>query len=143
MIWRRDRDSNPGDGLPPTHFPGVRLRPLGHLSADEPASESLSALVDCPIQTLRRPIAAAPADIHTTGNRFQPQFHGNRQPIAQTLNLSLAGRRIWACSGSNQAMLAPQQGGGILSHRTDDKWRFSSINGAVISGGQLRVSFCI
>ena len=20
------------DGLPPTHFPGVRLRPLGHLS---------------------------------------------------------------------------------------------------------------
>ena len=30
--WRRDRDSNPGDGLPPTHFPGVRLRPLGHLS---------------------------------------------------------------------------------------------------------------
>ena len=30
--WRRDRDSNPGAGLPPTHFPGVRLRPLGHLS---------------------------------------------------------------------------------------------------------------
>ena len=26
------RDSNPGDGFPPTHFPGVRLRPLGHLS---------------------------------------------------------------------------------------------------------------
>ena len=32
MVWRRDRDSNPGDGFPPTHFPGVRLRPLGHLS---------------------------------------------------------------------------------------------------------------
>ncbi len=31
-VWRRDRDSNPGDGFPPTHFPGVRLRPLGHLS---------------------------------------------------------------------------------------------------------------
>ena len=30
--WRTDRDSNPGDGHPPTHFPGVRLRPLGHLS---------------------------------------------------------------------------------------------------------------
>ena len=30
--WRRDRDSNPGDGFPPTHFPGVRLRPLGHVS---------------------------------------------------------------------------------------------------------------
>ena len=32
VIWRTDRDSNPGDGHPPTHFPGVRLRPLGHLS---------------------------------------------------------------------------------------------------------------
>ena len=30
--WRRDRDSNPGDGVPPTRVPGVRLRPLGHLS---------------------------------------------------------------------------------------------------------------
>ena len=30
--WRRDRDSNPGDGFPPTRVPGVRLRPLGHLS---------------------------------------------------------------------------------------------------------------
>ena len=30
--WRRERDSNPRDGSPSTHFPGVRLRPLGHLS---------------------------------------------------------------------------------------------------------------
>ena len=30
--WRRGRDSNPRDGCPPTRFPGVRLRPLGHLS---------------------------------------------------------------------------------------------------------------
>ena len=30
--WRSERDSNPRDGLPPTHFPGVRLRPLGHRS---------------------------------------------------------------------------------------------------------------
>src|SRR6056297_840724 len=30
--WRTGRDSNPRDGLPPTHFPGARLRPLGHLS---------------------------------------------------------------------------------------------------------------
>jgi hypothetical protein len=30
--WRRGRDSNPRDGCPPTHFPGVRLRPLGHPS---------------------------------------------------------------------------------------------------------------
>ncbi len=31
--WRTGRDSNPRDGFPPTHFPGARLRPLGHLSA--------------------------------------------------------------------------------------------------------------
>ncbi len=30
--WRRERDSNPRDSFPSTHFPGVRLRPLGHLS---------------------------------------------------------------------------------------------------------------
>ena len=31
-VWRRERDSNPRDDSSPTHFPGVRLRPLGHLS---------------------------------------------------------------------------------------------------------------
>ena len=31
--WRRDRDSNPGGSFPPTRVPGVRLRPLGHLSS--------------------------------------------------------------------------------------------------------------
>lgn len=30
--WRRERDSNPRYGFPYTHFPGVRLQPLGHLS---------------------------------------------------------------------------------------------------------------
>src|SRR5436305_11708561 len=30
--WRRERDSNPRYGCPYTHFPGVRLQPLGHLS---------------------------------------------------------------------------------------------------------------
>ena len=32
MGWRRGRDSNPRDGVPPTRVPGVRLQPLGHLS---------------------------------------------------------------------------------------------------------------
>ena len=32
--WRRERDSNPRSGVKPlTHFPGVLLQPLGHLSA--------------------------------------------------------------------------------------------------------------
>src|SRR6202022_368193 len=32
-LWRRGRDSNPRYGFPHTHFPGVRLQPLGHPSA--------------------------------------------------------------------------------------------------------------
>ncbi len=46
MLWRRDRDSNPGDGFPPTHFPGVRLRPLGHLSVPALFDRSLPDLQD-------------------------------------------------------------------------------------------------
>gem|GEM_PF-5770347 len=30
--WRREGDSNPRGALTPTRFPGVRLKPLGHLS---------------------------------------------------------------------------------------------------------------
>src|SRR5690606_32622206 len=41
--WRRERDSNPRDGYPPTHFPGVRLRPLGHLSARPPGEPPAGA----------------------------------------------------------------------------------------------------
>lgn len=33
LKWRRGRDSNPRYGFPHTHFPGVRLQPLGHPSA--------------------------------------------------------------------------------------------------------------
>ncbi len=33
LMWRRERDSNPRYGFPYTHFPGVRLQPLGHPSA--------------------------------------------------------------------------------------------------------------
>ena len=42
--WRIDRDSNPRDGSPPTHFPGVRLRPLGHRSVGGCLAGSSGAL---------------------------------------------------------------------------------------------------
>jgi hypothetical protein len=35
-IWRRDGDSNPGEALTSTRFPGVRLKPLGHPSDEKP-----------------------------------------------------------------------------------------------------------
>jgi hypothetical protein len=34
LNWRRERDSNPRYGFPYTHFPGVRLQPLGHPSGN-------------------------------------------------------------------------------------------------------------
>ena len=37
-VWRRERDSNPRDGFPPTRFPSVRLQPLGHPSGALPLS---------------------------------------------------------------------------------------------------------
>ena len=33
LDWRTERDSNPRTAFTVTHFPGVRLQPLGHLSA--------------------------------------------------------------------------------------------------------------
>ena len=36
LKWRREWDSNPRYGCPYTHFPGVRLRPLGHPSVSPP-----------------------------------------------------------------------------------------------------------
>ncbi len=35
FYWRTERDSNPRTAFTVTHFPGVRLQPLGHLSALE------------------------------------------------------------------------------------------------------------
>ena len=34
-VWRRDGDSNPGEALTSTRFPGVRLKPLGHPSGEK------------------------------------------------------------------------------------------------------------
>jgi hypothetical protein len=35
FYWRTERDSNPRTAFTVTHFPGVRLQPLGHLSLPE------------------------------------------------------------------------------------------------------------
>ena len=43
--WRRRRDSNPRYGFPHTHFPGVRLQPLGHPSAGVPPWEHASRAI--------------------------------------------------------------------------------------------------
>lgn len=44
--WRREGDSNPRYGFPYTHFPGVRLKPLGHLSASRPDCGSAAEAAD-------------------------------------------------------------------------------------------------
>jgi site-specific DNA recombinase len=46
LKWRRGRDSNPrDDSSPSTHFPGVRLRPLGHPSLPPASATSLANAV--------------------------------------------------------------------------------------------------
>ena len=43
QIWRRERDSNPRSGVKPlTHFPGVLLQPLGHLSSNRRSRSSMT-----------------------------------------------------------------------------------------------------
>ncbi len=80
--WRRDRDSNPGDGFPPTHFPGVRLRPLGHLSNAhrvarcDPIAQEGPARISWPRHRPRRP-----------ANRYDQsgyQLVGFSQPSSRT-----------------------------------------------------------
>ena len=44
--WRRERDSNPRNGLPFTRFPSVRLQPLGHLSNQDLDMLSSKALIN-------------------------------------------------------------------------------------------------
>ncbi len=39
QLWRRDRDSNPGDPCRSTRFPGVPVRPLRHLSINLPGAK--------------------------------------------------------------------------------------------------------
>ncbi len=40
LWWRRERDSNPRYRFRYTHFPGVRLQPLGHPSVREPGARA-------------------------------------------------------------------------------------------------------
>ena len=46
VFWRRGRDSNPRWGLAHTRFPGVRLKPLIHLSA-KPAIVAGPRAISC------------------------------------------------------------------------------------------------
>ena len=60
----------PETGTPPTHFPGVRLRPLGHLSAD------LNFGRNNKVETQQ-----GRADIHTYAAQIQPPKCPRRRTI--------------------------------------------------------------
>jgi hypothetical protein len=84
--WRRGRDSNPRYGFPHTHFPGVRLQPLGHPS------------MRCMEQ--REPRAIAPA-------AARAQAPDTRGPVARPLSLA---RRQTLRPGSLSPVRAPGPG---------------------------------
>ena len=58
MLWRRGRDSNPRWGLAHTRFPGVRLKPLIHLSEALDYSHTKSAFRTMPLCMLEKRVGA-------------------------------------------------------------------------------------
>ena len=71
--WRRGWDSNPRYGYPYTHFPGVRLRPLGHPSTYLCAVPA-NGLCAVPANALRP--AAAKGAKHTSPGAAKPRERG-------------------------------------------------------------------
>lgn len=67
LKWRRERDSNPRYGFPYTHFPGVRLQPLGHPSVRGPAARRL------------RPAAASRPPVEEARNIAKPVTLASRR----------------------------------------------------------------
>lgn len=78
--WRRERDSNPRYGFPYTHFPGVRLQPLGHPSVRGPAARRLR-------QDRRRAARRRGAEYSEAGHAGKPS------------------RKVMACFVSSAAIL--------------------------------------
>ena len=76
--WRRERDSNPRDGYPPTDLANQRLQPLGHPSAVEWCCYTLYA---GPIYDRRSPLS-------TTGNISNRKCFGTGiSPLERQVNL--------------------------------------------------------
>ena len=100
--WRRERDSNPRDGCPPTRVPGVRLRPLGHLSIKTSRCRGSG----------RRKAHASPEMRHSRREcRVAPST--TRPPLHQDLPLS----RKWSKKSarfSRNAALATRMPGGAF-----------------------------
>ena len=71
LKWRRERDSNPRYGLPYTHFPGVRLRPLGHPSSSSEA-RNIAALRAGTTAIRRRPGDLRPVAPRAQSARDRP-----------------------------------------------------------------------
>ena len=87
--WRRERDSNPRYGFPYTHFPGVRLQPLGHPSDPHPRRG-----VDAIDRRRRRPASRAATyrdcvcerNLHSRrASRWRRQFVRLRPLLLRTL----------------------------------------------------------
>ncbi len=78
IIWRRERDSNPRYGFPYTHFPGVRLQPLGHPS----------------LVWVRRTKVRVPHPVRTLKSLQMPDNPRRRATIVRR---PASARRPWRC----------------------------------------------
>src|SRR5258705_7260862 len=80
--WRRGWDSNPRTRLGVTHFPGVRLRPLGHLST-RPQGYRRRPTRSNGARTPRKPARTGGPRVSVPGRPGRPA--GDAYPLAALL----------------------------------------------------------
>ena len=97
--WRRGRDSNPRYGFPYTHFPGVRLQPLGH--------PSTRCVEHCEARAIAP--AAARAQAAAREFDFRSRSTSRRRERQSRAQRHLAGRPSDGVTG-----LPPARGGHII-----------------------------
>ena len=91
LSWRRERDSNPRYGFPYTHFPGVRLQPLGHPSTEARRYSRTCGRARPADDFNARPLARRVARIYFDGGR--PRMAGRRQWPGAGMELAWSGSR--------------------------------------------------
>ena len=136
-LWRRDRDSNPGYGLPYTHFPGVRLRPLGHLSVAGRLSETLGK-EQVFVSTrgrfkVRIALARSAASLATSHNTIGGIM--KRRDFLTTATVGGAGAILGL-----RAMPVLAQGSGALGIATAQVFKVGDVSVTALSDGFLPIT---
>ncbi|GGC80983.1 hypothetical protein GCM10010994_43750 [Chelatococcus reniformis] len=114
LKWRREGDSNPRYGFPYTHFPGVRLQPLGHPSARARQRRTQTLRRDarpkarCAPSTTRPPLRTRTPKAHANSLRRDARPKARcapsttRPPLRKHALRCMQGRRCRTAGGRTQ-----------------------------------------